>query len=63
MGPMKDSTQSAIQREFGQMAQEVAAARMDLVRYGRSRKIGENLTSVKAAEEDVWVILWDMLRS
>jgi hypothetical protein len=63
MGPMKDSTQSAIEREFGDIAQEVAAARMDLVRYGRSRKIGDGLTSVKAGEEDIWLVLWDMLRN
>jgi hypothetical protein len=66
MGPMKDSTQSAIDKEFGQIAREVASARMDIVRYGRARKIGDGLVSVKVGdnqEEDVWVVLWDMLRT
>jgi len=64
-GPMKDSTQSAMQREFGTTAQEVIAGRMDLIRYGRSREIGEKLTSVKVGSggEDVWNALWDLIRS
>jgi hypothetical protein len=36
-GPMKDSTESAVQHEFGAIAQEVIAGRMDLVRYGRGK--------------------------
>jgi len=48
--------------EFSSSVREVAAARMDIVRYGRSRDIGDALTSVRAGEEDVWLVLWDMLR-
>src|SRR5262249_20302208 len=64
-GPMKDSTQSAIEREFGGTVRDVIESRMDLIRYGRSRDVGNDITSLKVGPEgtDVWDVLWDMLRS
>ena len=65
-GPMKDSTQSAVQRNFGGIVQEVIEARMDLIRFARARNIGDKLTSVKVGpdgSDDCWNVLWDVVRS
>jgi hypothetical protein len=63
---MKDSTQSAVQRNFGGIVQEVIEARMDLIRFARARNIGDKLTSVKVGpdgSDDCWNVLWDVVRS
>jgi hypothetical protein len=61
-GPMRDSTQSAIQKKFGETVQQVIETRMDLVRYGRTWDVGDKLTHVKAGDDPIWCVLWDMLR-
>lgn len=51
-GPTKDSTQSAIERGFGEIVKQVIAGRMHLIRYGRGRKVGDWLTSVQVDADD-----------
>lgn len=64
IGPMRDSPETHIHKEFGGLVQEVVESRMDLVRYGRSRNVGDTLTTVENGDgEPVWVVLWDMMRN
>jgi hypothetical protein len=62
-GPMRDSSQTAIQHGFGGTVQDVVEARMDLVRFGRARDVGKKLASVQTTTGPVWTVLWDMVRS
>lgn len=64
-GPMKDSTQSALNREFGPIVEQVIAGRMDLVRYFRARGLGDDLASVDVGpkHEKVLDVLWELARS
>jgi hypothetical protein len=62
---MKDSTQSALNREFGPIVEQVIAGRMDLVRYFRARGLGDDLASVDVGpkHEKVLDVLWELARS
>jgi hypothetical protein len=64
-GPRKESTESALHRQFGPIAEQVIGGRMDLVRYLRGREIGKALTSLKVGpnSEEVWNVLWNLMRS
>ena len=62
-GPMRDSTQSAVERDFGGLMQVAIQGRMDLVHFGRQRDIGEKLLSAKMNDgREVWLAIHQAIR-
>jgi hypothetical protein len=62
-GPMKDSTQSAVEREFGGLMQVAIQGRMDLVHFGRQRDIGAKLLTAKMSDgREVWPVIHQAIR-
>jgi hypothetical protein len=65
-GPMKNSTESAIQHRFGAIVADTIAGRMDLIRYGRARDVVARLDGVKlesADSRELWEALWQLVRT